>query len=265
MLHLPASCRGVLCLMCKRKYLIAGLLGIFTALLFGGTASGTVTGQTYTATVSPKKEDKRTFGGVAFTNVIDTQYQGFNSNPDRLTLAFSKDIRFNLNPVYVPGCALGSGPESLKLLCPHSVIGQGNAQISFEYQPCGPMCVFARARRDHFADLSVTGDAEVTLVNGPSAPSPTIYLHMDFEHGAATFNFAGSLNTEANTLTVPLPSDGFEFTHLDLTINKLKTGKKTYYVSARCKKKHWTNSATSHFPDGSTTTAYSTQRCRRKS
>ena len=254
--------------MCKRKYLIAGLLGIFTALLFGGTASGTVTGQTYTATVSPKKEDKKTFGGVSLTNVIDTQYQDLPfpaaTNPDQITLTFSKDIRFT--PAHTPECNPNDienmSTAGAKASCPNSMIGQGSAQVLAYVSP-PPYLACPRV------GALYTCNGVVTAFNGvssPISPSPNVLLHFDVDSvGGFVFDLVGSLNTQANTLTVRLPICCFWFPHLDLTINKLKTGKKTYYVSARCKKKHWTNSATSHFPDGSTTTAYSTQRCRRKS
>jgi hypothetical protein len=242
---------------CKRKYLIAGLLGMFAALLFGGTASGTVTGQTYTATVSPHKQDRRTFGRVSLTNVIDTQYQDLNSNPDQLTLTFSKDISFKLG--HAPECDLADiesrSTASARFACPSSVMGQGSAQIVFAGVPC---CL-------------LTGDAVVTLFNGPRSPSPTVYLHFDVSQGSLVVDFVGSLNTQANTLTFGrLPSNGFEFPHLDLTIQGSWVRgavwqRKTYWVTARCKEGKWINSATAHFLDGSTRTAYSTQKCTRKS
>ena len=58
------------------------------------------------------------------------------------------------------------------------------------------------------------------------------------------------LNTGANTLTVAIPPTGTSITHFETTINKKKSGKKTFYVMARCKKKKWATSETTTFNDG---------------
>jgi len=257
-----------------RRCLIAGLLGMVTALMFGATASATVTGQTYTATVSPKKQDRNAFGGaVSVRNVIDTQYQDLSgANPDQITLRFSRDIRFT--PAHAPPCDLaeiqGRFTAAARFACQDSVIGEGSAQIVIDYTPPPIFCCSSEPATVRFANL-VTGDAVVTLFNGPRSSSQTVYLLIDLftDIPFTTLDLVGSLDTQANTLTLGrLPTGGFEFPHLDLTIHRswvaVPSGRKFYYVRARCKKGKWTNSATTNLSDGSTMTASSTQKCRRK-
>jgi hypothetical protein len=54
----------------KLTHTIGALLAVAAAgsLLVAGSASATVNGQTYRATVSPKKQAPKTFGGAALTN-----------------------------------------------------------------------------------------------------------------------------------------------------------------------------------------------------
>ena len=62
--------------MSKRKYVLAASLGVIGALLMSGTASAAVTGISYTATVSPKKQSNKTFGPASISNNIETFYTG---------------------------------------------------------------------------------------------------------------------------------------------------------------------------------------------
>ena len=110
---------------------------------------------------------------------------------------------------------------------------------------------------------------KVAAYNGPTiGGSPTIGLHTDVFTGAGTYAFSttltGILNLSANTLTVSIPPTGTAITHFETTINKRKSGKKTFYVMARCKKKKWVNSETTTYNDGSSQSASSTQKCKQK-
>jgi hypothetical protein len=234
----------------KRKYLIGALLSVVGALVVSGTASAAVTGQGYTVTTSPAKQDKKVFGPVgSFKNVVDTNYSGgFTPFGTQTVLTFSKDIKFT--PGNIPQCnlsAINTVPQSsADAQCGASTVGSGSAIIN---------------------GGALTG--KVAAYNGqPVGGSPTIGLHTDIFLPSGAYSFSttltGVLNTSANTLTVNIPPTGTAITHFETTITKKKSGKKTYYVMARCKKKKWTNSETTTFNDGSSTTATSTQKCKQK-
>ncbi len=242
----------------KRKYLMGALLGVIGALIVSGTASAAVTGQTYSVTTSPPKQDKKVFGPVgAFTNVVDTNYSGgFTPVASTTVLTFTKDIKFT--PGNIPQCPLASVNNkpvaTAKSACGGSIVGQGSAKING-----GAL------------------NAVVTAFNGqPSGGQPTILLHTSVNNDALDPVLTGVLNTGSNTLTVAIPNTGTAITHFDTTINKVKSGKKkvkingkkktrpVYYVMARCKKKKWVNTETTHFLDGSQTTASTTQKCKQK-
>ena len=248
----------------KRKYVIGALLSVVGALVVSGTASAAVTGQVYTVTTSPAKQQKKTFGPVgSFKNVVDTNYApgAFSPFGTQTVLSFTKDIKFT--PGKIPQCNLGAintVPESTSdATCGASKVGTGSATIN------GGL---------------LTG--KVAAYNGtPSGGSPTIGLHTDVFGPTGAYAFSttltGVLNTHANTLTVAIPPTGTAITHFETTITKKKSGKKkvktksgkkkkqpVYYVMARCKKKKWVNSETTTYTDGSSTTATSIQKCKQK-
>jgi hypothetical protein len=233
----------------KRKYLIGALLSVIGALVVSSTASAAVTGQTLTTTVSPTKFDKKTFSAVgSFTNVVETAYTPpYTPNATQTVLTFSKDIKFT--PGNIAQCNLSSiatVPQSTSdSTCGASKVGSGSATIN---------------------GGALTG--KVAAYNGtPSGGSPTIGLHTDvFVGGTYSFSttLTGVLNTGANTLTVSIPPTGTSITHFDTTITKKKSGKKSYYVMARCKKKKWITSETTTFNNGQSLTASSTQNCKQK-
>jgi hypothetical protein len=239
--------------MSKRKYVLAASLGVIGALLISGTASAAVTGISYTASVSPKKQSKKTFGPASITNNLETFYTGgFSPIPTQTVLQFSKNLKFT--PGKVAACQLSqinTQPEAqANAACGASRIGQGSAIIN---------------------GGALTG--KVAAYNGtPSGGSPSVYLHVDVFTGASShYSFSttltGVLNTASNRLTVSIPPTGTSITHFDTTINKVKSGKKkgktTYYVMARCKK-NWVNSATTTFIDGSSSSSTSKQKCKAK-
>jgi hypothetical protein len=233
----------------KRKYLLGALLGVIGALVVSGTASAALTGQTYTVTTLPAKQQKKVFGPVgSFKNVVDTNYSGgFSPTGTQTVLTFSRDIKFT--PGNIPQCnlaAINTVPQATSdAMCGASKVGTGSATIN---------------------GGALTG--VVAAYNGqPSGGSPTIGLHTDvFIGGAYSFSttLTGVLNTSSNTLTVSIPPTGTAITHFETTITKKKSGKKTFYVMARCKKKKWVNSETTTFNDGSSTTATSIQKCKQK-
>jgi len=207
--------------------------------------SAAVQGQTYRGTVSPKKQSRTTFGGASLTNVIDTTYQGFSPAPSTTVIKFSKDIRFTpgKKPQYPLSSVQGKTTAAARASCASAVIGQGDAQLN---------------------NGGLT--AVITAFNGVPSGGPTVILHVDIG-GALEVDLTGKLNTKSNTLTVgSIPNTpGNVLTHFAVTINKQKTGKKSFYVAARCgKKKKWVNKETTTYADGSVTAATSVQKCKQK-
>ncbi len=232
----------------KLNYSIGALVAVAAAasILTAGPASAAVNSQTYQATVSPKKQSAKTFGAAALANVIDTSYTGFTPSPSQTVIRFSKDLRFTPgNKAQCPLSSIQSKPTAAaKAACGSAVIGQGDAQLNN-------------------GGLS----AIITAFNGPPSGGATVFLHVDINNGSLILDLTGSLNTKANTLTVAgIPNTpGSVLTHFAVTINKVKTGKKSFYVMARCsKKKKWVNSETTTFADGTTLGATSVQKCKQK-
>jgi hypothetical protein len=232
----------------KRKYLVGALMGVIGTLVVSGTASAAVTGQTYKVTTSPGKQQKKVFGPVkSFRNDVDTAYTGgFAPNATQTVLSFTRDIKFT--PGNIAQCNLATistVPEAqAEAACGASRVGSGSATIN---------------------GGQLTG--KVAAYNGTkSGANPTIGLHVDVFTPAGAYAFSttltGVLNTGNNTLTVSIPPTGTSITHFDTTINKKKSGKKTFYVMARCKKKKWVNSETTTFNDGTSITASTTQKCK---
>jgi hypothetical protein len=239
----------------KRKFVLASSLGVIGALLASGTASAAVTGFSYGATISPSKQSATTFGPAAITSTLDTTYAagGFSPTPTTTVVQFSKDIKFT--PGNLPQCNLSSistVPDSTAMsLCGASKVGTGSVIVN------GGV---------------LTG--KVTAYNGiPSGGgSPPIGFHTDLFLASGAYSFSttgiGTLNTKTNTLTTPIPPTGTSLTHFEVSIGKIKTGKKkgatTYYVMARCKKKKWSHTATESFSDGSSLSSTSVQKCKGK-
>jgi hypothetical protein len=235
----------------KRKYLIGALLSVVGALVVSGSASAAVTGQSLSVNLTPPKQQKKVFGPVgSMKTVVDTNYAPgpFSPTGTQTVLTFSKDIKFT--PGNIPVCnlsAISTVPQAQSdATCGASKVGTGAATIN------GGL---------------LTG--KVAAYNGtPSGGSPTIGLHTDVFTGSGAYSFSttltGVLNTSANTLTVAIPPTGTAITHFETTITKKKSGKKSFYVMARCKKKKWVNSETTTYNDGSSNTASSTQKCKQK-
>jgi hypothetical protein len=238
----------------KRKYIFASSLGVIGALVVSGTASAAVTGFTYGASISPSKQSAKTFGPAAITSNLDTTFSGgFDPTPTTTVVQFSKDIKFT--PGNLPQCNLSSistAPDSTAMsLCGASKVGTGSVLVN------GGV---------------LTG--KVTAYNGTPTGGgiPPIGFHTDLFLASGTYSFSttgiGTLDTKSNTLTTPIPPTGTSLTHFEVSIGKVKTGKKkgqtTYYVMARCKKKKWSHTATETFSNGSTLSSTSVQKCKAK-
>jgi hypothetical protein len=231
----------------NRKYLIGALFGVIGSVVLSGTASATVTGQSVSSILSPAKAPKKNFVAMkSMKTTVDTNYSGaFTPNANQTIVSFSRDVRFT--PGNIADCNLSSistVPEaSAQAACGASRVGTGSATIN---------------------GGALTG--KVAAYNGvPSGGRPTIGLHTDiFAGGVYSFSttLTGVLNTSNNTLTVAIPPTGTSITHFETTITKKKSGKTSFYVMARCKKKKWATSETTAFTGGPTLSASSVQRCK---
>ena len=231
----------------KRKYLIGALLGVIGSVVLSGTASANVLGQSVSSILSPAKAPKKAFVAMkSMKTTVDTNYDGvFTPNANQTIVTFSHDVRFT--PGNIADCNLSSistVPEaSAQAACGASRVGTGSATIN---------------------GGALTG--KVAAYNGvPSGGRPTIGLHTDiFVGGAYSFSttLTGVINPRSNTLTVSIPPTGTSITHFETTITKKKSGKKSFYVMARCKKKKWATSETTAFTGGPTLSSSSVQRCK---
>ena len=235
----------------KRKYLIGALLGVIGSVVLTGTASATVTSQSVSSILNPAKAPKKTFVAVkSMKTTVDTNYSGtFTPNANQTVVSFSKDVKFT--PGNIAQCNLSTistvPQASADSTCGASKVGSGAATIK--------------------SATGTTLTGVVAAYNGQkSGNSPTIGLHTDVFGPTGAYAFSttltGVLNTGANTLTVSIPPTGTSIVHFETTINKKKSGKKTFYVMARCKKKKWATSETTAFTGGPTLNASSVQKCK---
>jgi hypothetical protein len=226
----------------NRKYLIGALVGVIGVFAFSGTASAVPTGQTLQTTLAPAKQDKKQFGGVSLHNIISTTFDNFatSQSPRTTTFTIPPDVKFvNGN---VPACALSSiqnKPTALaQSACPQSITGGGSVEVN-------------------------GGALKGTVTFFSGGPS-TIYVHTDIG-GALILDIIGTISGKTLAFTNIPNTPGNVLTKFDTTFNKRKTGKKTYYVMARCgKKKKWVTSETTTYYAGGPTTASSTQKCKQK-
>ena len=236
----------------KRKYLIGGLLGVIGSVVLTGVASATVDSQSVSSIINPAKAPKKTVVAVkSMKTTVDTNYTApFTPNANQTVVTFSKDVKFT--PGNIAQCNLST----------ISTVPEATAQ-----QSCGASQVGTGSAVIKSASGATTLTGKVAAYNGtPSGGSPTIGLHTDVFGPTGAYAFSttlnGVLNTKANTLTVSIPPTGTSITHFETTITKRKSGKKSFYVMARCKKKKWATSETTAFTGGPTLNASSVQKCK---
>ena len=181
--------------MSKRTYVLAASLGVTGALLASGIASAAVTGFTYTASISPKKQSAKTFGPAGITSTLDTTFAGggFAPTPTTTVVQFSKDIKFT--PGNLPQCdlnAISTVPDSTAMSrCAASKVGTGSVLVN---------------------GGALTG--KVTAYNGIPTGGGTspIGFHTDLFLANGSYSFSttgiGTLDTKTNTLTTPIPPPG---------------------------------------------------------
>jgi hypothetical protein len=233
----------------KRRYLIGALLGVIGTLVVSSSAFGGVpTGQTLQVTLSPKKQNKKAFGPAKLHTVLGITYDSFTGSPSpsQALFRFDRNVKFvNGN---IPACPQGqlesaTSTAAVQANCGPSIVGQGAVDVN--------------NRTGAFANpnpvLLASGGPTTMLVWVRVADALTLVLRGDYSRGANTLDLAGLPN-----------APGADLTLLDITLNKKKTGNKSYYVMARCKKKKWTHSETTTYHGGMRTSASSTQKCEQR-
>ena len=104
-------------------------------------------------------------------------------------------------------------------------------------------------------DNSVTMGVVSSVARQLDPDSPTIYVQTDIGPGATTLTIIGTISGKILSFSNIPNTPGLILTKFDTTFNKRKTGKKSYYVSARCKKGKWKTSETTTFYSGEVFTA----------
>jgi hypothetical protein len=226
----------------NRKYLIGAMVGVIGALALSGVASATPTGQTLQTTLSPKKQSKKTFGGVSLHNIIATTFDNFSTSQSPKTTTFTIDPNVKFVNGNIPACQLsqiqGKFTAQAQAACPQSITGGGSVEVNG----------------------GAIGGTVTFFSGGPT----TIYVQTDIGPGATTLTIIGNIQGRLLVFSNIPNTPGLVLTKFDTTFNKRKTGKKTFYVMARCKKKKWSTSESTNFYSGETLSASSSMKCKQK-
>jgi hypothetical protein len=226
----------------NRKYLIGALVGVIGALAFSSTASAVPTSQTLQTTLAPAKQSKKTFGGVSLHNIISTNFDNFATSQSPKTTTFTIDPNVKFVNGNIPACPLssiqGKFNAQAQAACPSSITGQGTVQVN--------------------------GGQIGGLVTFFSGGPTTIYVQTDIGPGATTLTIIGTISGKTLTFSNIPNTPGLVLSKFDTTFNKRKTGKKTYYVMARCKKGKWATTESTNFYSGETLSASSSMKCKAK-
>jgi hypothetical protein len=235
----------------KRKYLIGAMLGVLGALVVSGTAmAGQPIAHKVTLTLSPKKQDKKVFGGAGLRLITDTDYDNFNGSPSskEAFFTFTKDIKVGVNG-NLPTCPQSSlqtatTTAAVQSACGRSIVGNGTALVNDGTAPfTSPNPV-----------MLVGGGPNILYVWVRIANATTVVLNGVLNQGAHTLDITGLPNTP-----------GIDLTIFDTTLFKKKTGKKSFYIMARCgKKKKWSTTEVLTFQNGQQLTASSAGKCKQK-
>lgn len=226
----------------NRKYLIGALVGVIGVFAFAGTASAVPTGQTLQTTLAPAKQDKKVFGGVSLHNIIGTTFDNFATSQSPKTTTFTIDPNVKFVNGNIPPCALssiqGKFTAQAQAACPQSITGSGTVQVNG----------------------GAIGGNVTFFSGGPT----TIYVQTDIGPGATTLTIIGSIQGKLLVFSNIPNTPGLVLSKFDTTFNKRKTGKKSYYVMARCKKGKWATSESTNFYSGETLSASSSMKCKAK-
>ena len=224
----------------KRGYALSVLLGMLGALTLSSVAGAVPLSQSLTATISPAKQNNKTFGGVSLFTDLGTAIDNpaTTTSPRETVFTIPKDVKFvNGN---VPACPLsaiqGKFTAPAQAACPQSITGQGSVEVN---------------------NGAVTGT--VTFFGGGPG---TIYVQTDIGPGATSLTIIGTIAGKTLTFSSIPNTPGLILTRFATTFNKRKTGKNTFYVMARCSSRKWSTTETTTFYSGETLSASSTQKCK---
>lgn len=228
--------------MYRRRYLIGALAGVLGALSLSSVASAVPTSQTLQATLSPKKQSKKTFGGVSLRNIISTNFDNFTTSQSPRQTVFTVDPNIKFVNGNVPACQLsqiqGLFTAQAQAACPRSIVGHGSVQVNG----------------------GAIGGTVTIFAGGPN----TMYIQTDIGPSATSLTIVGTLAGRRLTFSNIPNTPGLVLSKFDTTFNKRKTGGKNFYVMARCKKGKWKNSEATTFYSGETLSASAKQKCKQK-
>ena len=228
----------------KRKYLIGTLMGVIGALTFSSVAFAGPVAQHLSTQLTPPKQDKKAYGGVSLHNDIATDFSGFDSPPKETVFTIPRDVKFTAGNIPVcPLSSVANKPDAqARAACPSSITGQGTVQAN---------------------GLLGALTGTVTFFRGDSSQGQDIIVHTVIG-GALVLDILGKVQGNILDFT-NLPNTGTQvLTDFNTTFNKMKTGKKSFYVSARCKKGKWSTTETTTFYNGQSLSASSSQKCKQK-
>jgi hypothetical protein len=226
----------------NRKYLIGALVGVIGALAFSSTASAVPTSQTLETTLAPAKQSAKVFGGVSLHNIISTNFDNFTTSQSPKTTTFTIDPNVKFVNGNIPPCALssiqGKFTAQAQAACPQSITGGGTVQVNG----------------------GAIGGTVTFFSGGPT----TIYVQTDIGPSATSLTIIGTIQGKQLVFSNIPNTPGLVLSKFDTTFNKRKTGKKTFYVMARCKKKKWATTESTNFYSGETLSASSSMKCKQK-
>lgn len=230
----------------NRRYLIGALVGVIGALGLSSVANAAVLGQTLQTTLSPTKQDKKVYGGVSLHNIIGTTIDNPATTQSPKTTVFTIDPNVKYVSGNIPACPLsaiqGKFTAQAQAACPQSITGGGSVEVNGGTSAGG------------------IGGTVTFFSGGPS----TIYVQTDIGPGATTLTIIGTISGKTLTFSNIPNTPGLVLTKFDTTFNKRKSGKKSFYVMARCKKGKWKTSETTTFYSGEQFTASSSMKCKAK-
>ena len=226
----------------KRRFLIGAVAGVLGALSLSSVASAAPTSQTLKTTLAPAKQSKKAFGGVSLRNIIGTNFDNFATSQSPRQTVFTVDPNIKFTNGNVPACQVsqiqGLFTAQAQAACPQSIVGSGTVQVN---------------------GGAIGGNVTI-FAGGPK----TMYIQTDIGPSATSLTIIGTLAGRTLTFSNIPNTPGLVLSNFDTTFNKRKTGKKTFYVMARCKKGKWKNSEATTFYSGETLSASSTQKCKQK-
>jgi hypothetical protein len=225
----------------NRKYLIGALVGVIGAMTFSGAASARPIAHSLQAKTAPAKQDNKKFGGASVNLTIASTYDSFATSQSPRQLVITIDRNMKLVNGNVPACQqsqIANKPTAAaRAACPRSIVGQGS--------------------------VSVNGGALTGVVTTFSGGPKTLWAQVDVSGGAVILTLNGAISGRTLTISGIPNTPGTILDSTNVTLNKRKTGKSTFYLMARCPTKKWTVRESTSWYSGETLSGTATQKCKR--